>query len=121
MGGFFLAMFIGEALQSRHPEAIMHVKPMDAAFGVAAVLYGVGLFVALKWQRKGALLSLGALVGLQLLAGLKTFLSHRGLGAVLFGLPGGIFNFGFLLFWLPVVLHIACSQTAAKPRKRGMP
>jgi hypothetical protein len=118
-GGFFLIMFIGEGLQSRHPGSILHANPLDAAFVVMAVLYSGGLLAALKWERKGALLSLGALVGLQLVAGLKTFLAHHGLAAALFGLPGGMFNIGFLLFWLPVVLYLVCANIEAKARKRG--
>lgn len=117
--GFFLFMFVGEALQNQHPVDILHVNPIDAAFVVAAVLYSVGLFVAVKWERKGALLSLSALVGLQLLAGLKTFLAHRGLVAALFGLPGGALNLGFLLFGLPVVLYLVCLKLAAEARKPG--
>lgn len=119
-GGIFLFMFIGEALQNRHLQTTLHVNPIDAALLIMAFLYSVGLFVALKWEHKGALLSLGALVMLQLLAGLKTLLSHHGLAAALFGLPGGVFNLGFLVLWLPVVLYLICVVDAAKARKLGM-
>jgi hypothetical protein len=60
-GGFFLAMFIGETLHSPHSGNILHVSAINAALLTLLVLYGVGTFVALKWERTGSLLSLGAL------------------------------------------------------------
>lgn len=114
-GGFVMFMFIGETLQNRHPGTILHVKPIDAALLIMAVLYSVGLFVALKWKRQGALLSLGAVVGFHLYCGLNIFLA-RGLGAALFSLHG-VFNPLLLLFWLPVLLYVAYLIPAAKARK----
>jgi len=115
IGGFFLFIFIWETLQSLHPGNILHVNPMDAALLILLVLYGVGMFVALKWERKGLLLSLGALGVFHLLSGLRTFLAH-GLRAT-FTVYEGVLSPIFWVFWFPVILYLVC--LIAEARKPG--
>ena len=112
IGGFFLCIFIAGTLQSLHLRNILDVNPMDAALLILLVLYGVGMFGALKWERKGSLLSLGALGVFHLLSGLRTFLAH-GLRAT-FTVYEGVLSPVFLVFWFPVILYLVCRFLEAR-------
>jgi hypothetical protein len=105
--GFFLLMFIGEALQSG--QTLPRFEPM-AAIGLALIgVYIVAMFLALKWRRVGLWLGVPAL---------GIFLVMLYLGK-----PGGFSHEGvlnpFLLsLWLPVLLYLVSWGLDRRKRAR---
>jgi hypothetical protein len=110
--GFSLLMFIGQSLQSGPPGK--ETEPI-AVVGLALVgVYMIAMLLALKWERRGALLGAAA---------------HGGFYIILFLglLPGnvsggfstrGVLNPIFLAFWLPIVLYLLCGELERRGRDR---
>ena len=113
VAGFSLFMFIGETFfGTRHTSS----HPIEPGALVGLILgggYVIGMFVALKWERAGAILA-GASLGLLAIGLLGSGLhSHR--DPALAALWGSILG---LVFFLPVVLYILCWWLEDRDRKR---
>lgn len=102
-GGFLLLMFFGYALQGQAPSP-GSLTPF-AAFGLALLgTYALAMFVALRWERIGAMT--GAIV-------LLVFFAILYLGLLPGNVSGGfstrgVLNPVFLALWLPILLYFTC-------------
>jgi hypothetical protein len=109
LAGFFLFMFIGESIENRD-----HYPSMDTMTLVRvtpAFAYVVGMFLALKWERAGAILG-GA--SLAIVAIIVAFFVPHDRGA-LSAIGASIAAFAFSL---PVILYAVCRALEERDRKR---
>ena len=113
VAGFSLFMFIGETFfGTRHASS----PPIEPGALVGLILgggYVIGMFLALKWERTGAILG-GASLAL-LVIGLLGSGFHGSGDPTLAALWGSILGF---VFFLPVVLYILCWWLEDRDRKR---
>jgi len=113
VAGFSLFMFIGETFfGTRHASS----HPIEPGALVGLILgggYVIGMFLALKWERAGAILG-GASLGLLVIALLGSGFHGSG-DPTLAALWGSILG---LVFFLPVVLYILCWWLEDRDRKR---
>jgi len=97
IGGGFLLIFIASGWG--RPNGLSQLEP-SAALGLSLMgVYIVAMFLALKWERAGALLGAAALGAFFV--------------TLFLGKPGGfsregVLNPFLLAFWLPVVLYLLC-------------
>jgi hypothetical protein len=112
MAGFLLLMFIGQSLESHSlPESI---EPI-AAIGLALMgIYVVAMFLALKWERRGALLGAAAYGGFYIILFLGLLPGNVSGGFS----TRGVLNPIFLAFWLPIVLYLLCGAMERRGRDR---
>lgn len=111
IAGFSLFMFIGESFERRTPS-----PPLEPWALVGLILgggYVTGMFLALKWERPGAILG-GASLGLLIIWLLGSGFHGAG-DPTLAALWGGILGF---VFFLPVLLYILCWWLKDRDRKR---
>src|ERR1039458_3540956 len=102
----------GDLLGTR-PRASHPIEPGALVGLILGGGYVIGMFVALKWERAGAILA-GASLGLLAIGLLGSGLhSHR--DPALAALWGSIFG---VLVFLPVVLYILCWWLEDRDRKR---
>src|SRR3974390_1648238 len=94
LAGFFLFMFIGESIETRD-----HYPPMDAMTVVRvtpAFAYAIAMFLALKWERAGAILGGASLAIVAIIVAFFVPHDRGALGAI----AGSI---AALAFSLPVI------------------
>ncbi|MFC1572063.1 hypothetical protein ACFL6M_00535 [Candidatus Eisenbacteria bacterium] len=102
--GFGLLMFIGQSLQSGPPGK--ETEPI-AVVGLALVgVYMIAMLLALKWERRGALLGAAALGGFYIILFLGLLPGNVSGGFS----TRGVLNPIFLAFWLPIVLYLMCGE-----------
>jgi len=111
LGGPFLFLFIAETWQSPSQRALLQQNAGYAALLILLLLYGVGMFVALKWERIGSRLSLGALAGFFLISVGHTILAH---GLLAPFTAKGVHHPLFMVFWIPVILYLVCRYVEAR-------
>ena len=111
LGGPFLFLFIAETWQSPRQRALLQENAGYAALLILLLLYGVGMFVALKWERIGSRLSLGALAGFFLISVGHTILAP---GLLAPFTAKGVHHPLFLVFWIPVILYLVCRYVEAR-------
>ena len=111
IAGFFLFLFIGESMESHGPS-----KPLELSAVIGLVpmaIYVVAMFMALKWERTGALLGAAAL-GIFFVMMFLGLLHGNAEGG--FSLKG-VLNPILLAFWLPVLLYLLCWRLEGRERK----
>ena len=102
IAGFSLLMFIGQSLESK--SLPVSIEPI-AAIGLALMgIYVVAMFLALKWERVGALLGMATLAGFFVVMFMGLFPGNVSGGFS----AKGILNPVFLALWLPILLYLLC-------------
>ena len=110
-GSFLLLMFFGYFLKGQAPSPDS-LTPF-AAFGLVLMgTYALAMFLALKWERAGAILGATVLGG---------FFAIMYLGLLPGNVSGGlsikgVLNPVYLFLWLPILLYVACWRF----EKRGL-
>ena len=100
---FLLLMFFGYVLEGRSPLSDS-LAPFAAIGLVLMAIYAVAMFLALKWERAGAILGAIVLAGffIILFLGLLPGNVSGGFSAK------GVLNPVFLFLWLPILLYWIC-------------
>lgn len=106
-GGFFLVMFIGESASM--PGDLLRMSAWDAVQLIGMGCYAVGMLLAVKWERRAVLVATAGYLLHYILLAARTGFSAR-----------GALNPFFLLFWIPILLYLACwlverRATASRP------
>jgi len=110
-GSFLLLMFFGYFLKGQAPSSDS-LTPF-AAFGLVLMgTYALAMFLALRWERTGAILGATVLGG---------FFAIMYLGLLPGNVSGGlsikgVLNPVYLFLWLPILLYVACWRL----EKRGL-
>jgi len=102
--GFSLLMFIGQSLQSGPPGK--ETEPIAVVGLVLVGIYMIAMLMALKWERRGALLGAAALGGFYIILFLGLLPGNVSGGFS----TKGVLNPIFLVFWLPIVLYLLCGK-----------
>ncbi len=114
IAGFSLYMFIGESLDSHTQGEGKPIELIKVIFGPMGIYVGA-MFLALKWERAGALIG-GAALGSFFV---MMFLGLAGNAPGGFS-TGGVLNPFLLAFWLPVLLYLLCWVLERRGRKKAV-
>ena len=117
ISGLFLFIFIGEAWEShsRHPDASAFGDiNLIAAIGLGLMgVYIIAMFMALRWEHAGTIISVGALGTFFVIVFLGLFPGNVSGGFSL----RGVLNPFLLVFWVPAILYLICWGLEERQRR----